>query len=226
MERHFTSENLKERFDSEIEFVNLLEDPTRLKILSLLFVYKRLSLKQISQLVNRTKPAVSRQLEKFIKIGIIKITEQQVKGLITARFYELIPDFIESATITLDPALKIPKNIKKEMEILQIQAKEGIFKMSSHIFTHYANFYKFLTQKAQDIEDPFGIHIPPFDLSILPLSKKVYHFYMEEKTKLIQKIMDLIKEEDESSNDMVERPMMLFNTILPVKDFLSYEEKK
>ncbi len=225
MTYNFSSDDLKERIDSEIKFINLLEDPTRFRILLLLFVYKRLSLKQISHLVHRTKPAVSRQLEKFIQTGVIKITERQVKGLITAKFYELIPDFIETATITMDPTIEIPRNIIKEMEILQIQAKGNILKMTAQLFKHYAEFHEDLLQEAQEIKEPFGIHLPPFDLSILPLSKKVYQFYMEGRNKLIQKTMELIKEEDESESDILERPMMLFTTILSTKDFLSYEKR-
>ncbi|MHA1718535.1 MAG: ArsR family transcriptional regulator [Promethearchaeota archaeon] len=226
MESNFTSDNLKTRFDSQIEFINLLNDPTRLRILLLLFLYKRLSLKQISQLVHRTQPAISRQLEKFINLGIIKITKRQVKGLITAKFYELIPDFIETATIIMDPKQEIPKNIIKEMEILQIKAKENLFKTISQLFIHYAELYKNLAQRAQDTEDSFGIDLPPFNLSILPLSNKIYKYYKEENFKLTQKVIELIKEEDEDENEDFERPVMLFNTILSVKDFLSFEGKK
>ncbi len=224
MEPHFTSANLKKKIAALIDFIQLLEDPTRLRILFLFFLYNRLSIAQISELVHLTKPAISHQLKKFIDIGIIKITKRPVRGTMTANFYELIPNFLENAVIRLDPTIEIPPDIVKDMEILHIRAEKETFKLASNIFSRFAEYYNHLEQQAQAIKEPYGMHHPPFSITILPLSKKGHEIYSQEINKITEGILKLIAKEDEQDQDSLERPMMFISTFFPIKDFLSYRE--
>lgn len=225
MEEEANYNELKETLQQQIDFIKLMKDPTRLRMFFLLYAYKRLSLTQISDLLRRTKPAVSHQIEKFVKIGMIKITEQEVRGKIKANFYELVPGFLKNATIKIDPTLKIPNSLMKEIEILQIQAKKEIFQIGSNIFQQYFEYYQNLELETKKVKETYGIYLPPFSFSALPLSKKAYEFYAGEMSQLTQKVIKFVNEEEMSEeSDLIERPMMLLHSILPVKDFLTYGE--
>jgi len=136
-------------------------------------------------------------------------------------YYELVPDF-EKKDFSLDPLVEIPPNISKEMEILQIQTVKESFKWAGNIFSHFAEFYTNLEEKARNINEPFGMHFPQLFLQILPLSKKGHQFYLQEMQKITQGILKLI--EEENKNEIVERPMMFLSTMLPIRDLLDYKD--
>ncbi|MHA2018094.1 MAG: ArsR/SmtB family transcription factor [Promethearchaeota archaeon] len=224
MNQKLTSNKVLEKMEAEVNFIQLLEDPTRMHILFLFLLYKRLNLNEISKLIHRTKPAISHQLNKFIDIGIIKITQQPVRGSITANFYELIPDFLEKVVIETGLSKDVSKNIIKKIEVLQIQAEKETFNLTSNIFLRFAEYYNKLEQKAQEIKESYGIHIPPYSLNILPLSKKAYQFYLQEINNLNAKIIKFIEEEDKfegNEQNPLERPMLSIVSIIPIKDYLS-----
>ncbi len=213
------SANLKEKILFNIHFYHLLEDPTRMRLVLLLFLYSRLSLTQISELIHLTKPAVTHQLKKFIDIGLITISKYPVQGSITANYYELVPDFFEKTDIKPDPRIKMTSDQAKEIEILQFRGVKELYKLASNIFMHFFEFYTNLEEKAQKIKEPFGIHQPPIHLQIFPLSNEAYQTYIQKMQKITREILKEIKEENK--NAIVERPMMFISTMFPLKDYLS-----
>ncbi len=222
MASDFSTGNLKEKITDVIEFTQLLEDPTRMKILFLFFLHQRLSLTQLSDLVHRTKPAISHQLKKFIKIGIIKITKQPVRGMIMANFYELVPDFLSKAVVGVDPTSDIPREIIKDVEVLQIRAEKEVFNLSSNIFLQFADFYSHMEKRAQEMEEPFGTYLPPFNLTLFPLSSNAYQYFAKEMVKIQQTISKMTEEENQQTEGVVKRPMLYITSVLPIKDFLSH----
>jgi len=213
---------IKGALQNNIRFFKLLEDPTRMRIILLLYQYSRLSLTQMSELIHLTKPAVSHQLKKFIEIGIIQMTKHPVQGSITANYYELVPDYFERTDFKLDPTVLIPTGMAKEVEILQIRGNKELYRLTRDIFSHFVKFYTKLEEKARNINEPYGIYQPPIHLQIYPLSKEAHEFYLQEMVKIEQGIVKIIKEEDK--NEIVERPMMYLSTMFPIKDLLGYRD--
>ncbi len=209
-----------EKLQNLLKFIRLLEDPTRMRIILLFLLYHRISLTELSRLLNRTKPAVLYQLNKFAEIGLIRISQDLVKEFYTANFYELIPEFMNFATIDSDPTKAIPHEIIKEWEILEFQAEKEVFKLSSNMLLLFAELLGSLEKKAEKIKEPFGFHHPPFNLTLRPLSKTAYQYYTQEIKNVAQKALKLMEEENEREDQLLERPWLLLNVFLPVKDLL------
>ncbi|MHA1748287.1 MAG: winged helix-turn-helix domain-containing protein [Promethearchaeota archaeon] len=215
----YTSKNLKEKEAAFIKFIQLLEDTTRMKIFLLFLLYKRLSLTQLSEAIHRTKPAITHQINKFIDIGIIRVIKLPVQGSTTANYYELIGHFFSHAVDREDPSKLIPKKIIKEMEVLQIRAEKEAFKFTSNIYAQIAKIYEDIEKRAKKIEEHFGNNIPPFNLTISPLTRKAIQVYNKEMIKVNSKISKIMNEENKK--DFVERPYIYITTIFPLKEFYS-----
>ncbi|MHA1748283.1 MAG: winged helix-turn-helix domain-containing protein [Promethearchaeota archaeon] len=214
----YTSEDLKEKETAFINFIKLLEDPTRLRIILLFLQYKRLSLTQISKLIGRTKPAITHQINKFIDIGIIRVIKLPVQGSITANYYELITKKIYHAVDREDPNEKIPRNIIKEMEVLQIRAEKEAYKFTGHIYLQIAEIYEQIEKRAKKQKGHFENNIPTFNLSIFPLSRKAFEIYSQELNKILSKINKIMEEEKE----ILERPLMCITSTFPLQEFYSH----
>ncbi len=220
MDLDFNPANLKENYARIIQYFELLDDPTRMRILFFLYLYPRLSLTQLSILLHRTKPAVSHQIKKFVEIGIIKITQLPFQGNVAENFYELVNNFEEK--IRLNPARENPSNLSKDTDILLFQAIKGMFKFTSNMFMHFTEFYQKLEDRVRKFKDPIEIPTLGNYIQILPLSRKGYELCIHEVQKITERIFKLQEEEDKM--DFVERPMIYIATIFPIKALLSFKD--
>lgn len=206
--------SIKEHFQHQLEFLKLSNDPTRLRLIWLLLIYGKLNLSQLSGLLKRTKPAVTHQLEKFIKLGYIHAQEETVRGSIKAKYYFLSPNFLDQAKIALDPSMKYNASDSKEINLLQLEALTELFTMVQEIFQEMTYYYKTILQKARDLDQAFALDTPPFKFTLLPLTTEQYNEYIEAHNKLVDKIFNT------SSNKQETRPFILLNTLLPLKQIL------
>ena len=118
-----------------------------------------------------------------------------------------------------DPNEKIPRNIIKEMEVLQIRAEKEAYKFTGHIYLQIAEIYEQIEKRAKKQKGHFENNIPTFNLSIFPLSRKAFEVYSQELNKTLSKITKIIEEEEK---EILERPLMCITSTFPLQEFYSH----
>jgi DNA-binding transcriptional regulator GbsR (MarR family) len=217
-----TNSNIRFHLENLNIFLKLLQE-TPSRILYLFFVYERLSLTQLSSLLGRSKSAVSKQLEKFITLGIIKITESQVRGSIKAKSYELYPDFLQFIKIKFNPMIKTPLKDRKIVEELQTDCIKNLYGMIERLFTMNREMYEGLHSKISASEQRYEIQTPELNLSIIPVSNEVREHFIQKNNNLLNEIIQMTAEERNNSEIPIEHPHLILSNILSLKKILEFK---
>ena len=100
------SQTIFEKYKKRTNTLALLNDLTRLRLILLLIVFRKLSLTQLSVLLGRVKSTTSHHLKKLS--DIIKISTKKEIGKTDSNIYELVPNFLEKLSVNIDtfPAAK------------------------------------------------------------------------------------------------------------------------
>jgi len=215
-----------------IEFLKLISNTTRFRLLLLLLIFEKLSLSKLSLLVKRTKGTVLHHLKKFENLGFIKITKKEARrGYIDANIYELIPeffDFFEKLSLNYDNIETLQLN--KQIDILNYTIIKDIlvFKVVRNIFKQVASFYKGFdyVNSISDLES-FKNYIDFYlknriEYDILFLTRKEFKLYQEEVAKFKNQIRKIFKENKKSDIE-TERPYFVLNTFFPLKEITEYD---
>jgi len=84
----------KNEFLNTLELIDLVINDLKIKILLNLLIYNELSLTQISNKLDKSKPTLHRHLKKLIKNRVVKVSkEKKVRGSIKAKYYKLADEF-------------------------------------------------------------------------------------------------------------------------------------
>ncbi len=75
--------------------LELMFSNTRLRMVLLLLIHRRLSLSKLSTLLGRSKSTVSHHLKKLDDLNILKVSRRDARGSIDAKVYELTSRFLE-----------------------------------------------------------------------------------------------------------------------------------
>lgn len=68
--------------------MNILKDNTDLEIFTLLLMYQEQSLTQLTNSINKSKPTLSRHMQKLVSCGLVDVREEKVRG-VKAKYFSL-----------------------------------------------------------------------------------------------------------------------------------------
>ena len=147
-------------FKSLKEFLLILDSPTRFDLLQALFVYRRLSLGQLSKLLRLSKPTVLHHLKKFEEFDFIQNTEIKAKhGPLPTKVYQFNEEIFNELTRPLNYFINLQSAENPEEFLLSIKSKQLFFTMIANIFHKTQDFYaeyehefkKFLHEMSREI---------------------------------------------------------------------------
>lgn len=222
----------KDKTKHIIEFLKLISNTTRFRLILLLLIFQKLSLSKLSQLVNRTKATVLHHLKKFEKLGFIIITKKEARrGYIDANVYELVPEFFDFfGKMSLNYNDIESLQLNKQVDILNYAMIKDIliFEVIRNIFKQVTLFYKgFDSINTISNSDSFKNYINFYlknriEYDILFLTRKEFKLYQEEVVKFKTQIRKIFKQNKKDDIE-TERPYFILNTFLPVKNITEYD---
>ncbi|MHA1520914.1 MAG: hypothetical protein ACTSRK_12090 [Promethearchaeota archaeon] len=209
---------------NSMEIVKTLSSKPRLEALLLLFIYRKISLTDLSERLHKTKNTMIYHMRLLKEHGLITEFDRKIPGSIKPiKVYQLKPDFYKKLYVPFEDISKLPQDQVMEHSKTIFRYNMMLFETIREILSRIQTFYDSAQKEANTLEKVINFHENhsiPRDL--IPLSEAAYKEYQDNYGDLIRKTLRFLEEEDETSPE-VERPYLAFNSILPIKDI--FEEK-
>ena len=160
-------------FMNTAEIFKLLTDNTNFQIFIQLMSYSELSLSELTQNINKSKPTLSRRLNRMIEVGMIDSYEEKVRG-VYAKHYKLSPEILKP----------LPHYTTEQLARLSNNEKNEIINNLKHSLIAAANFCASTLTQSKIALESLGSSIneqaenilihPKYYLSFMPLTEEEY----------------------------------------------------
>ncbi|MFX0210901.1 MAG: ArsR/SmtB family transcription factor [Candidatus Hodarchaeota archaeon] len=213
----------------------ILNSQVRHSVFFLLYIYRELSLTDLSHLLDKSKPALHRHLQKMIEAGIItESKEVKVRGSIKAKYYKLVEEItresIDRKSRTIRAELLTGKNPEKGKanvkKLLKIErAKFHIVNDSIHLITQLT---KRLEEQAELVGDADWEQFLNTSSSQLTMN-----FLPNEALEVYQRYMEGFDQEKRSLEDTYEtkhgelpnNQYVVVTITIPIQNLINFERK-
>lgn len=215
-----------ERYKRRIRTLILLNDLTRLRLILLLIVFRKLSLTELSTYLGRVKSTTTHHLKKFD--DIITTSTKSLRGTAESNMYKLIPDFLEKLKVNTDDLKNIEK--KNDQNLLHYIIQNDI-----KFFDLIINFFDLIKRVYEFIDDSNVAEKSDSNNKIqnLYLNNRVNYntWFLTEKgktsyDKLIKEFNDRMQkiiEEEEEIDINNPRSYLVFNALVPLEKMIQFD---
>jgi DNA-binding transcriptional ArsR family regulator len=220
------SKALINKYKSRINTLTLLEDLTRLRLILLLIVFRKLSLTELSTLLGRVKSTTSHHLKKFSEI--IKITTKKERGTTDSNIYELVPDFLDKLSVSFKDLKNLKKEENKHLFHYVIQNDIKFFELIINIFDLMKQIYKFIDDSSSREKSDSDIKSQEIYLNnrikynawfLTESGKKSYDKIIKEFNRQMREII----EQDDINNEEEPRSYLALNTFIPLEKMIQFD---
>lgn len=205
---------IKEHYQILKDFFDLINDDTRFRIIANLFVYHKLGLSDLVQLLAISKSAVSRQMKKLVHSKIVVESTQKSRGAYPKKIYSIDSALLNIPPSYLDYRSEIPT---EEFNLCEIYRYE----VFASIANHFTKMFQLCATTLQDRADYLKtISIPsplppiPFSIFQADVTKAQYPKMIEGFSKVIQEV------QQENPDPDAIRPYFVFYGSFPAQFML------
>lgn len=174
------------------EIFKLLTDNTNFRIFIQLMSYSDLSLSDLTQNINKSKPTLSRRLNRMIEAGMIISHDVKVRG-VYAKHYKLNPEILKP----------LPHYTREQLVNLSNEEKREIIENLKHSLIAAADFCASTLSQSKIALESLGSSIseqtenilihPKYYLSFIPLTESEYFEFQRLSKKLEEKLNSFIQ---------------------------------
>jgi DNA-binding transcriptional ArsR family regulator len=214
------SEVLIDKYKRRIHTLTLLNDLTRLRLILLLIVFRKLSLTELSELLGRVKSTTSHHLKKLNEVLNIFTKKESI--------YELVPNFLEKLSVNSEDLKNIKKEDNKQLFHYVIQNDIKYFQLIINIFDLINQIYKFIDESGSMEKSKSDIKSQNV---YLENRVKYNAWFLTEKGK--ESYEKLIKEfnhkmveiltRDEENGEKDPRSYLVLNTFIPLEKIIQFD---
>ncbi len=216
------------QISGKYEIIKTLNSKPRLQALLYLFIYRKLSLTELSKLLGKTKNTTVYHMKLMVAQGLILESDQFIPTSIKPlKNYELSPDFYKTVFMDFGDIANLP-----ESKI--IGYSKNIFRWNTLLFETVRELMREIgafsdsSEKAiKTSQDALIFHTDPknnIPRDLIPLSENGYKEYMELYEDFKRKTLKLIEKEERK--ETVARPYLAFNMVLPIKTLVELQQTK
>lgn len=216
-----------DRAKYKISLIKTLQSKVRLRALLYLFIYQKIHLTNLSQILKKTKNTTIYHMKQLINLGFVtQKEEKQAHSIKPITIYELNPFFTESVFKPFeDPSDLTPEEIlvfSRNFFTYNVIFLETIREFLAELGNYYVFHEKQINDSRSAIEF-HKIHTSPREL--IPLSENGFHKYIEKFEKFKLDFINLWEEETKSNKDLI-HPYLMFQIIFPIKELVEKKGKK
>lgn len=236
-----SSKQLNEKEQSKDNFpllpqIDALYSKVRVEIFFLLNIFGELNLTELSRMMNKSKPALHRQLQIMIESGIIKESKEvKVRGSIKAKFYKLEVDLLnieinrEELLAVEDDKLRT-ENVKK---IIQLERSKYLITRAyiDYIDRYLDQLEELLNVPPDKIDwdfftkDEFLIKGKEFRVDVNLLSEETHTLMQNYNLEFVQKAKAINTEyQREHGKKPIEETLVVLTTI-PILKLMEFHKK-
>jgi formate dehydrogenase maturation protein FdhE len=223
-------DELKKLISKNAEIIELLNHPTRYRLIFLLLIFPRLSLADLSKFIGRTKSTIHYHLKKFEKLNIFRTTRKAVQSYIDAKIYELMPDFLNILKFTIDDFQKYSKENREDIIRSMILKDISVFELFRSLFEQTTVLYRAMENAVGDNKQESSKELiemytnNPVKYDIWSLSEEEFEMYESLIEQFKEKLNNKIKGQGAERTE-IERPFFILHTIFPMKQMIKYDSE-
>ncbi|MHA1775915.1 MAG: hypothetical protein DRO88_02760 [Promethearchaeia archaeon] len=207
--------------------VKTLNSKSRLEALLLLFIYRKLSLTRISELMQKSKNTIIYHMKMLREHGLIlELNEKEAHSIKPIKYFILHPDFHKKL---YEPFEKLDTASPSEI----LDYSRTVFKYNILLFEtireflhRLGEFYAKNQQRIQSEVEALNFHQShqvPRDL--IPLSEAAFQRYLQDYQELMRKTLAYIDKEQSKSTQLI-HPYLAFNMVFPLKTLFEFRTNK
>ncbi|MCF2142002.1 MAG: helix-turn-helix domain-containing protein [Candidatus Lokiarchaeota archaeon] len=213
--------------NDKLAIIKTLNSKTRLEALLLLFIYRKLSLTNISEILHKSKNTIIYHMRLLNEQGLItELTEKEEHSIKPIKYFVLHPEFHKKL---YEPFEKLDKSSTADI----LNYSKTIFKYNILLFETIREFLhqlgEFYNQNQQQIHSSeealqfHQTHQVPRDL--IPLSEQAFQQYRKDYAELMKKTLSNIDKEKLEDTHVI-HPYLAFNTVIPLKTLFEFRTSK
>lgn len=225
-------ENVKDMAKRIVRTIEALNNQTRMRLVTLLIMYKELSLNRLSKKLGLSKSTALRHLKELEENGLVNIRREKVRGPRLKQYYSVTPllrntpDPMKFVRLSHAMLRKIPPEEALEALISDLKADASFFSIIKMIFDDIITYNKQLQENLKEfrptkyevIEKLFSTE-NHYRYSFWYLTKpqyKAFRLRYQEFTRMLRKDFELLTEENKDAIDE-KHPYFVFHTLIPLK---------
>ncbi|MBD3254191.1 MAG: ArsR family transcriptional regulator, partial [Candidatus Lokiarchaeota archaeon] len=202
---------------------------TRLRLILILLIFRKLSLTKLSNLLSRTKAAVSRHLKKFDNLDLITITRRKARGSIDAKVYELNSKFMDFLSLNSKYFMMFVDKLGIDALKYGVKNDKLLFDFLKNIFEQIILYYDTIEDHIRTSKSKTPNNLKGFDMKSLidyeiwlisDNQKKKYDNLLSEFKKKVTKMLS----EDQDTDSYEARPYLIFHTKIPIKGIAKFDK--
>lgn len=223
-------EKLKKLISKNAEIIELLNHPTRYRLIFLLLIFPRLSLADLSKFIGRTKSTIHYHLKKFEKLNIFITSRKPVDSYIDAKIYELMPDFLNVLKFNINDFQKFSKDNREDIIRFMISKDISVFKLFRYLFEQTTVLYKGIENAITDKKNESSKKLVemytnnPVKYDIWSLSEEEFDNYENLIEQFKTDLNNKLEGNDEDKTE-IDRPFLILHTIFPMKQMIKYDSE-
>ena len=213
----------------KFEMLKTLNSKSRLKILLFLFIYRKLSLTELSseKYLNKSKNTVIYHIKRMVNYGIIHEEDEKIPNSIKPiKVYRLNPDLYKQIFTPFGDLADLSNNEIMEYSKNVFQWNSLLFETMRGFLKELSDFYSENEPNLHNIESTVAFHEnhqTPRDL--IPLSEQGFHEYMINYQVMIKKTVNFLEKESKTQGELI-RPFLAFKAVLPIKTLVERDSLK
>ena len=211
----------------KFDMLKTLNSKSRLRILLFLFIYRKLSLTELSQRLGKTKNTVIYHIKRMVNYGIIQEEDEKIPNSIKPiKVYRLNPDLYKQIFTPFGDLADLSNNEIMEYSKNVFQWNSLLFETMRGFLKELSDFYSENEPNLHNIESTVAFHEnhqTPRDL--IPLSEQGYKEYMINYQVMMEKTVNFLEKESKCQGELI-RPFLAFNVVLPIKTLVERESLK
>ncbi|MFW9915523.1 MAG: ArsR/SmtB family transcription factor [Candidatus Thorarchaeota archaeon] len=195
----------------------------RLNIIILLLINEELSLGEIADFLQKSKPTISRHMKVLIELGLIEMynKEEPQRGNIKRNYYSLNRGKLKFIEIQDAPKFQAPD--MQDNLLAWYELNQSIFLLLDRI-NEFINVFgqslRFLIDHQttpESLDQLLHTKMPKVNLRLL--TETQYRKFEEKLDNFLLEIKEIVSEEDDDQ----ERPYMFLDILLPIKELITLE---
>jgi len=202
------------------KLLEIFENETSFEIVMLLIAYHELSLTQLTEKIDKSKPTIHRYLKKLIKYDFVDETrEEKVRGNIYAKYYSVnIKKLQELPHVSQEEYESLSNDQKIEMYKMVIEFLKPTIMFLNNSLKKLYNFIEDLktasNETIQQFFSPQDLH-----LSMNFFSDVQYQKYLQLLIDFKKKMLEMLIIEEKNNPD-AKKPYLVLDSIIPFKKIL------
>ncbi|MBD3194845.1 MAG: ArsR family transcriptional regulator [Candidatus Lokiarchaeota archaeon] len=221
--KEIDTKQLEEQIAQQIKIADALNKMIRIRILTLLWIYREQSVNDLCEKLGKSWPTVNTHLEALEESGLLDIRRVKSPGPKNKKLYSVKPNMLKYTRLNPD-FLKLPPEKVVEILMKDIESDAKTLTLIQKVLDDIPPYQEELQRKLKQMS-PSNEKLKQFYLKkhinyyVETLDEEDFEYYFEKQMELFEELEEFKKEKKQKDSlEETEKSYILFQVILPVRE--------